>query len=45
VTELDIWRSANILLKRYKDEALFMASKRAEPSGRCRGLAMFCCGN
>ena len=30
MTELDIWRSANILLKRYKDEAVFIASKRAD---------------
>lgn len=28
--ELDIWRSANILLKRYGDEAVFIASKRAD---------------
>ena len=28
--ELDIWRSANILLKRYKGEAVFIATKRAD---------------
>ena len=30
MTELDIWRSANILLKRYGSEAVFIASKRAD---------------
>ena len=30
MTELDIWRSANILLKRYGGEAVFIASKRAD---------------
>jgi hypothetical protein len=30
MTELDVWRSANILLKRYKGEAVFIASKRAD---------------
>ena len=30
MTELDIWRSANILLKRYKGEAVFIAAKRAD---------------
>ena len=30
MTELDIWRSANILLKRYGAEAVFIATKRAD---------------
>jgi hypothetical protein len=30
MSELDIWRSANILLKRYGGEAVFIASKRAD---------------
>ena len=30
MTELDIWRSANILLKRYSGEAVFIASKRVD---------------
>lgn len=30
MTELDIWRSANILSKRYVGEAAFIASKRAD---------------
>lgn len=30
MTELDVWRSANILLKRYGGEAVFIASKRAD---------------
>jgi triphosphoribosyl-dephospho-CoA synthetase len=30
MTDLDIWRSANILLKRYGGEAVFIASKRAD---------------
>jgi hypothetical protein len=30
VTELDIWRSANILLKRHSAEAVFIATKRAD---------------
>jgi len=30
MTELDIWRSANILLKRYGGEAVFIASRRAD---------------
>lgn len=30
MTELDIWRSANILLKRCSGEAVFIASKRAD---------------
>jgi hypothetical protein len=28
--ELDIWRSANILVKRYGVEAVFIAAKRAD---------------
>ena len=30
MTELDIWRSANILLKRYGSEAVFIATNRAD---------------
>jgi hypothetical protein len=30
MTNLDIWRSANILLKRYRGEALFIAARRAD---------------
>ena len=30
MTERDIWRSANILLKRHGGEALFIASKQAD---------------
>jgi hypothetical protein len=30
MTELDIWRAANILSKRYGGEAVFIASKRAD---------------
>ena len=30
MVELDTWRAANILLKRYGDEALFIAAKRAD---------------
>lgn len=30
MTDLDIWRSANILLKRYAGEAVFIASRRAD---------------
>ena len=30
MTELDIWRSANILLKQYAAEAVFIATKRAD---------------
>jgi hypothetical protein len=30
VDKLDIWRAANILLKRYRGEALFIASRRAD---------------
>jgi hypothetical protein len=30
MTELDIWRSANILLKRYGGEAVLIASNRAD---------------
>ena len=30
MSDVDIWRSANILLKRYGGEALFIASKRAD---------------
>lgn len=28
--ELDIWRSANILLKRYRADAVLIAAKRAD---------------
>jgi hypothetical protein len=28
--ELDVWRTANILLKRYGAEAVFIASRRAD---------------
>jgi triphosphoribosyl-dephospho-CoA synthetase len=30
MTELEIWRSANILLKRYGSKAVLIASKRAD---------------
>ena len=30
MTELDVWRSANILVKRYGAEAVFIATKRAD---------------
>ena len=30
MTELDIWRSANVRLKRYGAEAVFIATRRAE---------------
>ena len=30
MTDLDIWRSANIPMKRYGSEAVFIASKRAD---------------
>lgn len=30
MTDRDIWRAANILLKRYGGEAVFIASKRAD---------------
>ena len=30
MNDLDIWRSANILLKRYGAEAVFIASRRAD---------------
>ena len=30
LTELDIWRTANALLKQYQAQALFIASKRAD---------------
>jgi hypothetical protein len=30
MNELDIWRSANVLLKRYGGEAIFIATKRAD---------------
>jgi hypothetical protein len=30
MTDLDVWRSANILLKRYVPEAVFIASRRAD---------------
>ena len=30
MTELDTWRTANILLKRYGAEAVFIATKRAD---------------
>jgi hypothetical protein len=30
MTELDIWRSADILLKRYGGEAVFIAAKRSD---------------
>jgi hypothetical protein len=30
VNELDVWRAANILLKRYEEEAVFIAAKRAD---------------
>ena len=30
MTELDTWRSANILLKRYGGKAVFIATKRAD---------------
>lgn len=30
MTDLDIWRCANLLLKRYGGEAVFIASKRAD---------------
>ena len=30
MTDLDIWRSANILLKRYGGEAVFIAGKRVD---------------
>ena len=30
MTELDIWRSANILLNRYGGEAVIVATKRAD---------------
>ena len=30
ITELDIWRSANILLKRYGGEGVLIASRRAD---------------
>ena len=44
MTELDIWRSANILLKRYGAEAVFIATKRADAlldqGGGARGFDM-----
>jgi hypothetical protein len=30
MNELDIWRAANILLKRYKADAVLIAAKRAD---------------
>ena len=30
MSELDIWRAANILLKRYKTDAVLIAAKRAD---------------
>ena len=30
MNELDIWRAANILLKRYRDDAVLIAAKRAD---------------
>ena len=30
MTELDVWRSAHILMKRYHTEAVLIATKRAE---------------
>jgi hypothetical protein len=30
MTDLDVWRAANILLKRYGHEAVFIAAKRAD---------------
>ena len=30
MNELDVWRAANILLKRYKADAVLIAAKRAD---------------
>jgi hypothetical protein len=30
MNELDIWRAASILVKRYREEAVFIAAKRAD---------------
>jgi hypothetical protein len=44
IPEIDIWRIANLMLKRYGDDAVVEAAKRAEelaPDGDLTGVAVW----